>query len=181
MQNSFLAFFFSTWNKVLLIIYCPLDLYKPVITLRSDTSKQGDPAFIFCKVKGTAPFFISWFKNKQKLANQNEDILSLINVTQSDTGTYTCEAKNQLTKKLSDEVILKIDCKSSFFFFSVHREYYRCIIVCLFIDNVVMFFLLFYGISQFLWAFFFALALFWFEISILEVFIISSPKKQIFQ
>ena len=94
-----------------------LDLYKPVITLSSDTSKEGDSVFIFCKVKGTAPLLISWFKNKQKLANQNEDILSLTNVTQSDAGTYTCEVKNQLTKKLSDEVILEIDCKSSFFCF----------------------------------------------------------------
>ena len=40
---------------------------------------------------------------------------------------------------------------------------------------------LFHGIAHFSWALSFALVLFLFEFSILEVFIILSPKKQIFQ
>ena len=115
--KSFVDFFYSTRNKALSIVYYLLDLYKPVITLSSDNSKEGDSAFIFCKAKGTAPLFISWFKNKQKLANQNEEILPLTNITQSDAGTFTCGVKNQLTTKLSDEVKLEIDCKTSFFYF----------------------------------------------------------------
>ena len=40
---------------------------------------------------------------------------------------------------------------------------------------------LLYEISYFIWASSFALVLLWFELSILEVFIILSPKKQLFQ
>ena len=104
-------------EQALSVIYYLLDLYKPVITLSSENSKEGDSAFIFCNVKGTSPLFISWFKNKQKVANQNEEILPLTNITQSDAGTYTRGVKNQLTAKLSDEVKLETNCKSSFFCF----------------------------------------------------------------
>ena len=46
---------------------------------------------------------------------------------------------------------------------------------------MVMFFLLFYGAAHFLGASSFAVAFFYFELSILEVLIILSPKKEIFQ
>ena len=65
--------------------------------------KQGEPVRLECKVKGTAPLTMTWYKNDNKVMDggnyrtsfiDSVAVLELLSTSFDHDGVYTCEAQN---------------------------------------------------------------------------------------
>uniref|UniRef100_A0A3Q0QT53 Ig-like domain-containing protein n=1 Tax=Amphilophus citrinellus TaxID=61819 RepID=A0A3Q0QT53_AMPCI len=65
--------------------------------------KQGESLRLECKVSGTAPLKITWYKHDTKVTDggnyrtsfvDSVAVLELVSTTFDDDGVYTCEAQN---------------------------------------------------------------------------------------
>lgn len=103
--------------------------------------KQGEPLRLECKVNGTAPLTVTWYKHDTKVTDgvnhrtsfvDSVAVLELLTTSFDDDGVYTCEAQNDagsvscsttLTVKgqpLSDCTVIMIfifHCVYCFFFY----------------------------------------------------------------
>lgn len=65
--------------------------------------KQGEPLRLECKVRGTAPLKVTWYKQDTKITDggnfktsfvDSVAVLELLSTSFNDDGVYTCEAQN---------------------------------------------------------------------------------------
>ncbi|KAL0184789.1 hypothetical protein M9458_020485, partial [Cirrhinus mrigala] len=79
--------------------------------------KMGEPLQLECKVTGTAPLKISWYKNDAVLSDGNNlrmtfdnsvGVLEIFKCSFEDNGVYTCEVQNDAgTKSCSTTLTVK--------------------------------------------------------------------------
>lgn len=77
----------------------------------------GESARLHCKLKGSPVIQVTWFKNNKELSESNtvrmsfvnsEAILDITDVKVDDSGTYSCEATNDVgSDSCSTEVVIK--------------------------------------------------------------------------
>lgn len=78
----------------------------------------GESARLHCKLKGSPVIQVTWFKNNKELSesntvrmsfvNNSEAILDITDVKVDDSGTYSCEATNDVgSDSCSTEVVIK--------------------------------------------------------------------------
>lgn len=77
----------------------------------------GESARLHCKLKGSPVIQVTWFKNNKEVSESNtlrmsfvnsEAVLDLTDVKVEDSGTYSCEAVNDVgSDSCSAEVVIK--------------------------------------------------------------------------
>ncbi|NWV68584.1 TITIN protein, partial [Malurus elegans] len=77
----------------------------------------GDSACLQCKIKGSAEIQVTWFKNNKEIHESNTHKMSFVNsvavldileMKVDDTGTYSCEAVNEVgSDSCTTEVVVK--------------------------------------------------------------------------
>ncbi len=81
--------------------------------------KEGDTLTLKCSVKESNPPAnqFTWYKNSQVLRHTSE-ILTIINVTADDRGSYHCKANNGIKAAESNKITVSVKCKYFYFPFT---------------------------------------------------------------
>ncbi len=120
---------FKSCFAILIIISCnhafhvPSDGPKTVTVTEPQGSindlKEGDTLTLKCSVKESNPPAnqFTWYKNSQVLRHTSE-ILTIINVTADDRGSYHCKANNDIKAAESNEITVSVKCKYCYFHFT---------------------------------------------------------------
>ena len=116
----------SVLRKVILLttfVFRVLDLIKSNLQVQPfGAVKEGTDVSLECQVDGTHPLPYTWLKNGQLLTNteaRNEYLF----VNRSMTGIYSCQAQNNFRIKLSDKILLDVQCKSNSICWNQKRFY----------------------------------------------------------
>ena len=75
------------------------------------TLNEGDDFSCLCRGKnGNPPANVTWYKDDRKIGKtrKKEQLLTLRNVDDTDSGTYKCVAESYPDEKYSDEKSIKI-------------------------------------------------------------------------
>ena len=100
-----------------------LDLTKPNLQVHPFRAvKEGTNISLECQVDGTHPLSYTWLKNGQLLTNTEARIEYLL-VNRSMTGVYGCRAQNNFGIKVSEEILLDVQCKSNRIYLDQKRLY----------------------------------------------------------
>ena len=86
---------FLSSSAVLIILF--FSVVRPVVELLGPTEplREGDSANLTCKIiEGFPKPELSFLKDEHRLPKEKTSPLLFTNVTDSDEGRYTCEAKN---------------------------------------------------------------------------------------
>ncbi len=81
--------------------------------------KEGDTLTLKCSVKESNPPAnqFTWYKNSQVLRHTSE-ILTIINVSVEDRGSYHCKANNGIKAAESNKITVSVKCKYCYFHFT---------------------------------------------------------------
>lgn len=116
-----LPLFFGVYASVIFsIFFLTRHVEPPSFVKKVDPSYlmlPGESARLHCKLKGSPVIQVTWFKNNKELSESNtvrmsfvnsEAILDITDVKVDDSGTYSCEATNDVgSDSCSTEVVIK--------------------------------------------------------------------------
>lgn len=101
-------------------LFCQLHIEPPSFVKKVDPSYlmlPGESARLHCKLKGSPVIQVTWFKNNKELTESNtirmsfvnsEAVLDITDVKVEDSGTYSCEAVNDVGgDSCSAEIVIK--------------------------------------------------------------------------
>jgi hypothetical protein len=120
--------------------FCTLHIEPPSFVKKVDPSYlmlPGESARLHCKLKGSPVIQVTWFKNNKELSESNtvrmsfvnsEAILDITDVKVEDSGTYSCEAVNDVgSDSCSTEIVIKgLFMSYSPFCFSEKMFFFNC-------------------------------------------------------
>jgi hypothetical protein len=102
--------------KLLITIVPPSITRMPntdVITLN-----EGDSLTVQCLTQGNPMPVLTWTKKGEKAVHttidESRSVLSLENVNESHTDTYSCTAKNDIGNPVTSEFVILVKCKYNF-------------------------------------------------------------------
>lgn len=108
------------FRYLLLFLFCKLHVEPPSFVKKVDPSYlmlPGESARLHCKLKGSPVIQVTWFKNNKELSESNtvrmyfvnsEAILDITDVKVEDSGSYSCEAVNDVgSDSCSTEIVIK--------------------------------------------------------------------------
>lgn len=101
-----------------------LDIEQPMIkTLNDSKLVIGQKISLLCKSRTSSqetPTY-AWYKDGVLLSGENAtNVLELNNITESDSGVYTCAAKNNIGSKTSASFELKVHGNILLNFYTMH-------------------------------------------------------------
>lgn len=122
--ESFCCICLLSWSLcfryLFLFLFCKLRVEPPSFVKKVDPSYlmlPGESARLHCKLKGSPVIQVTWFKNNRELSESNtvrmsfvnsEAILDITDVRVEDSGTYSCEAVNDVgSDSCSTEIVIK--------------------------------------------------------------------------
>jgi len=106
------------------MIFCCVFSEKPAITVhpQGDILKEGENVTLSCNATGNPAPTISWTRDGSPLNasgkisfSENKKLLTITNVSRTDSGEYRCGAENRVGSDTSDAATLDVQCKTSIF------------------------------------------------------------------
>ena len=102
----------------MIILYLSTDKLEIATHPQNITTREGQNVTLHCNATGNPAPKISWYKDGYPINNSFSTILSpsheqltITNVNRTDSGDYTCRAKNRVGTDTSNASTITVQCK----------------------------------------------------------------------